>query len=259
MLMNPRTASVVVLVWLASSALAGTPVAPITYEMPNGGGTAHGGGWNFWDELYDGDGDNTVDGDLLSGGLGQLTDGVVGLDNWQTDLGNGIAYEWIGWWSGFNPTITFDFGAVIDFETIEIHVNNSANGSVGMFWHADLSFSSDGLDFGDDLLYTADNDVLSDPSARFIVIDIPRSAQYVRVALDHRPGMYWLFLSEVRFTKVAEPCFGDLNGDGLRDQSDLGTLLAAYGLDAGGDLDGDGDTDQADLGALLAVYGVPCP
>ncbi len=54
-------------------------------------------------------------------------------------------------------------------------------------------------------------------------------------------------------------CPGDLNGDGQRDQSDLGVLLAAYGNDAGGDIDGDGDTDQADLGALLAVYNVPCP
>ncbi len=53
-------------------------------------------------------------------------------------------------------------------------------------------------------------------------------------------------------------CPGDLNGDGLRNQSDLGLLLAAYGQDDGGDIDGDGDTDQADLGALLAVYNVPC-
>ncbi|HEB61085.1 MAG TPA: hypothetical protein ENJ06_04595 [Phycisphaeraceae bacterium] len=56
-----------------------------------------------------------------------------------------------------------------------------------------------------------------------------------------------------------QDCSGDLNGDGVRDQADLGILLASYGIDAGGDIDGDGDTDQADLGALLAVYGVPCP
>ncbi len=54
-------------------------------------------------------------------------------------------------------------------------------------------------------------------------------------------------------------CPGDLNGDGQRDQSDLGILLAAYGNDAGGDIDGDGDTDQADLGALLSLYNIPCP
>ncbi|HEB61455.1 MAG TPA: hypothetical protein ENJ06_06490 [Phycisphaeraceae bacterium] len=55
------------------------------------------------------------------------------------------------------------------------------------------------------------------------------------------------------------PCPGDLNGDGQRDQADLGILLASYLINDGGDIDGDGDTDQADLGALLSVYLVPCP
>jgi probable HAF family extracellular repeat protein len=54
------------------------------------------------------------------------------------------------------------------------------------------------------------------------------------------------------------PCWADLNGDGLRDLSDLAILLASYEIDAGGDIDGDGDTDLADLSALLAVYGHPC-
>ncbi len=53
-------------------------------------------------------------------------------------------------------------------------------------------------------------------------------------------------------------CPGDLNGDLVVDQSDLGTLLASYGVDDGGDVDGDGDTDQADLGQLLSVYGGVC-
>ncbi|MCK4873733.1 MAG: hypothetical protein KAS72_13505 [Phycisphaerales bacterium] len=61
------------------------------------------------------------------------------------------------------------------------------------------------------------------------------------------------------FSCEDEDCVGDLNGDGFRDQADLGILLAAYELNAGGDLDGDGDTDQADLGVLLSVYDVPCP
>jgi lysyl endopeptidase len=50
----------------------------------------------------------------------------------------------------------------------------------------------------------------------------------------------------------------DLNGDGCVDQSDLGILLASYGVDDGGDIDGDGDTDQGDLGELLASYLVGC-
>jgi hypothetical protein len=53
----------------------------------------------------------------------------------------------------------------------------------------------------------------------------------------------------------ASPCPGDLNGDGITDQSDLGILLASYLVDDGGDLNGDGVTDQSDLGVLLADFG----
>ena len=243
---------------LAGSALAGVDVQPMSYDMPNGGGVAHGGGWNFSDHTYDGDGDNNVDGAWLSNGLGQLTDDVVGLDNWQADLGNGIAYEWVGWWNTLDPTITFNFGQEVTLETIAIHVNNSGNGQVGMFWHADLSFSSDGENFGDELLYTASSDELADPSARFIIIDMPRTAQYVRVALDHRPGMYWLFISEIQFTGLVEPpCPADFDDDGDVDTTDLLYLLGAWGT-SGGDVDGDEDTDTADLLALLAAWG-ECP
>jgi hypothetical protein len=51
------------------------------------------------------------------------------------------------------------------------------------------------------------------------------------------------------------PVSGDIDGDGDVDQSDLGLLLIAYGIDDGGDVDGDGDTDQSDLGLLLDNYG----
>lgn len=47
---------------------------------------------------------------------------------------------------------------------------------------------------------------------------------------------------------------GDFDNDGDVDLADLGTLLAAFGLNAGGDVNGDGDTDLGDLGALLSNY-----
>jgi hypothetical protein len=61
-------------------------------------------------------------------------------------------------------------------------------------------------------------------------------------------------------------CTGDLDGDGQRNQSDLGILLAAFGAcpgdpnynPAAGELAGDPCVTQADLGVLLSVFGVPC-
>jgi hypothetical protein len=54
------------------------------------------------------------------------------------------------------------------------------------------------------------------------------------------------------------PCLGDLDGNGVVNGADLGTLLAGWGTGGNSDLDGNGTTDGADLGSLLAAWGV-CP
>jgi hypothetical protein len=75
---------------------------------------------------------------------------------------------------------------------------------------------------------------------------------------NHTGGQLHHYVFDVDLN-MGTPCPGDLNGDGLRDLSDLGILLASFEVDDGGDIDGDGDTDLADLGSLLAVYEVDCP
>lgn len=64
------------------------------------------------------------------------------------------------------------------------------------------------------------------------------------------------------FQLLAEPCVGDVDGDGDTDLSDLAALLAAYDSVIGdpnhnpnADFDGDGDVDLSDLAFLLADYG----
>lgn len=58
----------------------------------------------------------------------------------------------------------------------------------------------------------------------------------------------------------AVPCPGDLDGSGVVDGGDLGTILSGWGDCPGcvGDLDGDGRIDGGDLGQFLALWG-PCP
>src|SRR5262249_35720985 len=55
--------------------------------------------------------------------------------------------------------------------------------------------------------------------------------------------------------KILPKCPGDLTGDGIVGQEDLGQLLGAYGVSAAGDIDCDGITGQTDLGILLGAYG----
>ena len=55
----------------------------------------------------------------------------------------------------------------------------------------------------------------------------------------------------------AAPCAGDYNSDGIRNGSDLATLLSAWGS-ADGDIDGDGATSGSDLATLLSGWG-DCP
>ena len=54
------------------------------------------------------------------------------------------------------------------------------------------------------------------------------------------------------------PCPADLDGNGVVDGGDLGSLLAGFGGAGPGDLDGSGTIDGGDLGILLAAWG-DCP
>ncbi|NBQ14409.1 MAG: hypothetical protein EBU31_07305, partial [Proteobacteria bacterium] len=53
-------------------------------------------------------------------------------------------------------------------------------------------------------------------------------------------------------------CPSDLNGNRAVEGSDLGILLAYWGVAGAGDLNGDGVTNGADLGIMLAAWG-NCP
>ncbi|MCK4284139.1 MAG: hypothetical protein KAX44_07465 [Candidatus Brocadiae bacterium] len=76
-------------------------------------------------------------------------------------------------------------------------------------------------------------------------------SEYLLFAYDAEDGEFTSYFLEAE----ASACPGDLDGDETTGQSDLGILLASWGIDDGGDLNGDGVTDQSDLGILLADWG----
>ena len=63
----------------------------VSYDMPQG--QRRGKDVELHDATYDGD----TDGNVLSGGLGQLVDGELGHSNFKLDLDNIGINPWIGW------------------------------------------------------------------------------------------------------------------------------------------------------------------
>ena len=51
-----------------------------------------------------------------------MTDGVLGSNQFEADLGNGPAYEWVGG-KTVDPTITFDFGQTVTIDSVDIGFN----------------------------------------------------------------------------------------------------------------------------------------
>jgi hypothetical protein len=85
-------------------------VVPTSYTATPAQGQAQGGSFNYFDD----------------GGV-QLTDGILGANDWAANLGNGNAYEWVGWIS-VDPTMTFTFSAPVNITQVQIGFNRGGGG-----------------------------------------------------------------------------------------------------------------------------------
>jgi hypothetical protein len=183
---------------LAAAASQAQALAPTHYDMPNGYGMASGGSFNYWDASYNGTGAATTDYAPLSGGRGDLTDGVIATEGWwlvENVEGTG---PYVGWNREEAWVIDFHFGERSRFDSVTL-------------WHDD----ADG--FGDILPPAAVTVVVDGRSQRFELVDQPGSAPYASTLLL---GEGWvgqsvqlrierlsngLMLSEVGFEGVAAP------------------------------------------------------
>jgi PEP-CTERM motif len=103
-----------------------------SYSMPNGDGQANGGNFNYWDLSYSGAGSTITDGAALSGGLGDLTDGVIAPDFWfnvENAAGTG---PWVGWrkTNTSNPLLTFNFAGSPIIDQVKFYIDDSGAGGV---------------------------------------------------------------------------------------------------------------------------------
>lgn len=114
-----------VLGFAAAGAAIAAQVQPISYDMPNGSiGT-----YEYFDDTYTGSGCITCELSPLSGGLGQLTDGIVAQSSWfvvEPPAGPG---PYVGWMN-VDPTITFHFGTSTAIDSVTFHFDDAGSGTV---------------------------------------------------------------------------------------------------------------------------------
>lgn len=174
-------------------------VTPISYDTVNG----NTGSYNYWDDTYTGSGSKTTDGAFLSGGLGDLIDGIIASDNWfitEAPIGAG---PYVGW-SNIDPTITFYFASSYDFQIIQIHFDD-ADGYGGVSAPAGVNINGK-------------NYALSDPggSAPFIAsLDVSSLSSTDTLSIQLKRNDSWVFASEFQFKVVPVPTTIFLLGSGL--------------------------------------------
>ncbi|MEZ6119331.1 MAG: hypothetical protein R3C28_22570 [Pirellulaceae bacterium] len=178
-------------------------IMPESYSMLNGQGTGQGGLFDYLDSSYNGSGDPASEGAQLSGGLGKLTDGVVGVGNWITQ-----PEDYVGW-KTLNPEITFNFADLAAINSVAVHVNNQIEGGVGIFSAAVVEVSTDGQNY--ELVNVYEPTVVEKATNAAFYVNIPvnESAKHVRIAFEDG-DFAWQFISEVQFDGVfvPEPQFG---------------------------------------------------
>ncbi len=115
---------VAVLAVLGAGPVGAQTVRPSSYDMPNGHGHDTGGWYNYWDKSYSGSGSVTTDGSWLTGGLGDLADGVVATQIWDDVENHEGTGPYVGW-INIDPVITFHFDGDPVISKVVVHTDDS--------------------------------------------------------------------------------------------------------------------------------------
>ena len=178
-------------------------ISPVSYDMPNGHGQASSGMFNYWDLAYTGSGDTMSDGAALTGGLGDLTDGVAAGDNWFNTENVAGTGPYVGW-ANLDPVITFHFDEPRQWQTIRIHVDD-ADGAGGVSTPSAVTV---GIGPASEAFPIADP---AGDAPFWIELDVSNlGAAENQVEIELTANNIWVFASEVEFIAVPEPATAGL-------------------------------------------------
>ncbi|MFL6659977.1 MAG: PEP-CTERM sorting domain-containing protein [Massilia sp.] len=163
---------------------------PVSYDMLNG----NTGSYTYWDDSYTGSGCTTCDNAALTGGTGQLTDGIIATDNWYVTEAPSGPGPYLGW--TLDPTITFHWNATTSVNSVTFYLDDS-DGAGGV--SPPQSITVNGVNY-----------LVADPAGpapfSFTASGFAFTGTDLVVTLFRSNG--WVFLSEVDFAdgvNVPEP------------------------------------------------------
>lgn len=159
---------------------------------------------SYYDEAHDiaingaGQGENDTGTDKYA--IGQLTDGLKGVDDWQADLGFGVAFEWVAW-TAKTQIIVMQFPDPRDLTFVRLGLNNANAGTVLQPPEVQLRLSLDGVKWSNTLDYTtaAGTEPLI-PDGKRGDIELPftlQTARFVEIRLITSGS--WTFADEIEF------------------------------------------------------------
>ncbi|BET00240.1 Discoidin domain-containing receptor [Nesidiocoris tenuis] len=168
----------------------------VSYSMPQG--DKRGATWEFFDATYDGHWDAE-----LRRGLGQLTDGKIGPENFKmgyydSERGQG----WVGWRNdtrgGAPVEIKFEFDRIREFNSVHIFCNNQFTRDVQVFSEINIWFSVGGTHYyGDPINYSYMEDKIFEHSRNVSIKLHHRVGKFVKLQLHF--ASKWIMISEVTF------------------------------------------------------------
>ncbi|XP_056912156.1 discoidin domain-containing receptor 2-like [Takifugu flavidus] len=152
----------------------------------------------FNDSVYDG-----AVAERLTKGLGQLTDGTAGLDDFLHSHVYGMwpGYDYVGWSNKSFPKgyveMIFEFDHVRNFTSMKVHCSNMFSRGVRMFKQASCYFRS-GSDWEADPVTFRPNVDRESQTARFVIVPLgDRTASVIKCRFHF--GDLWMLFSEVAF------------------------------------------------------------
>lgn len=188
-----------------------TQIIPISYDMLNGEKLTAGSSTLFLnDSIYGGFGSSgnvNTEKAPLTGGVGELVDGTIGLPDYAGNSGAN-ADPYVGWHT-INPAITFSFSKAASFDSLQLFTSNIGTNGVFLPASVTVEYSLDKANWATATTFTPSTSQQNNSQTTLLTISNLgiSNAQFLRVTANRKDNTSanWVLLSEVKFVGAPVP------------------------------------------------------